>query len=87
MPARSSTGSVGCSRRWGTWPQQGEQWVQLDWAGPQRVNASDMYFFDDGGGVRVPASWKIQYWDGDDDCEEGKQSRLIIQNASYNLTV
>ena len=43
--------------RWGTWPQQGEQWAQLEWASPQgRVNASDMYFFDDGGGVRVPAS-------------------------------
>jgi hypothetical protein len=53
------------NRRWGTWPQQGEQWVQLDWASPQRVNVSDMYFFDDGGGVRVPASWKIQYWDGE----------------------
>ncbi|MER7503361.1 discoidin domain-containing protein [Nonomuraea pusilla] len=51
--------------RWGTWPQQGTQWVQLEWPSPVRVNKSDVYFFDDGGGVRVPASWKIQQWDGD----------------------
>ena len=51
--------------RWGTWPQQGTQWVQLEWPAPVRVDKTDMYFFDDAGGVRVPASWKIQYWDGD----------------------
>jgi hypothetical protein len=54
----------GVNRRWGTWPNEGEQWVQLDWANPVRVNASDLYFFDDNGGVRAPASWRIQYWDG-----------------------
>jgi hypothetical protein len=59
-----SSSNDGVNRRWGTWPEQGEQWVQLDWPNPVRVNASDIYFFDDGGGVRVPASWKLQYWDG-----------------------
>jgi hypothetical protein len=28
------------------------------------VASADVYFFDDNGGVRVPASWKLQYWDG-----------------------
>jgi hypothetical protein len=55
----------GVNRRWGTWPEQGEQWVQLEWPNPVRVNASDLYFFDDGGGVRVPASWQLQYWAGE----------------------
>ncbi|MGH8939072.1 MAG: discoidin domain-containing protein, partial [Actinomycetes bacterium] len=54
----------GVNRRWGTWPQRGEQWVQLDWADPVRVDAADVYFFDDNGGVRVPASWRLQCWDG-----------------------
>ncbi len=61
-PPRSNDGA---NPRWGTWPQQGTQWVQLEWPSAVRVNKSDVYFFDDGGGVRVPASWKIQYWDGD----------------------
>jgi hypothetical protein len=50
--------------RWGTWPQQGEQWIELDWDHPVTTNGSSVYFLDDGGGVRLPASWKVQYWDG-----------------------
>ncbi|MFB9622192.1 Ig-like domain-containing protein [Nonomuraea helvata] len=61
-PPRSNDGS---NPRWGTWPQQDTQWVQLEWPSPVRLNKADVYFFDDGGGVRVPASWKIQQWDGD----------------------
>ncbi|WP_327587763.1 discoidin domain-containing protein [Nonomuraea sp. NBC_00507] len=61
-PPRSNDGA---NPRWGTWPQQGTQWVQLEWPSPVRVNKADIYFFDDGGGVRLPASWKIQQWDGD----------------------
>ena len=47
--------------RWGTWPQRGTQWAQLDWAQPVKVGSADVYFFDDGGGVLVPASWKLQW--------------------------
>ena len=60
-PASSNDGE---NRRWGTWPEQGEQWVQLEWPSPVRVDSADVYFFDDGGGVRLPASWRLQYWDG-----------------------
>lgn len=52
--------------RWGTWPEEGAQWVQLTWNQPVTVASSDMYFFDDSGdggpgGVRIPASWRIEY--------------------------
>jgi hypothetical protein len=50
--------------RWGTWPNTGEQWGLLTWGSAQTVNAADVYFFDDNGGVRLPASWKLQYWNG-----------------------
>ncbi|MCD0443234.1 family 43 glycosylhydrolase [Glycomyces sp. A-F 0318] len=55
--------------RWGTWPETGEQWVQLSWSRPVTVSSSDIYFFDDsydGGpdGVRVPAGWSLQYLAG-----------------------
>lgn len=50
--------------RWGTWPETGTQWIQLDWAAPVEVGASDVYFFQDstdgdGVGVKRPASWSI----------------------------
>jgi hypothetical protein len=59
-----SSSDDGVNRRWGTWPEQGEQWVQLEWPDPVRVDASDVYFLDDGGGVRLPTSWRLQYWTG-----------------------
>ncbi|NUP67231.1 MAG: peptidase S8 [Nonomuraea sp.] len=52
------------NRRWGTWPQTGAQWAELTWPSAQTVGSADVYFFDDGGGVRLPASWKLQYWTG-----------------------
>jgi hypothetical protein len=52
------------NRRWGTWPNTGQQWAQLTWATAQQVRVADVYFFDDGGGVRLPASWSLQYWNG-----------------------
>jgi hypothetical protein len=50
--------------RWGCWPQTGQQWIELDWTQPVTTNGSDVYFLDDGGGVRLPASWTVQYWNG-----------------------
>jgi hypothetical protein len=52
------------NRRWGTWPNTGEQWVLLTWPSAQNLRSADVYFFDDNGGVRLPASWRLQYWTG-----------------------
>jgi hypothetical protein len=56
--------------QYGTWPTTGDQWVQLEWDQPVRVGSADMWFFQDAppgadGGVQAPASWNIQYRDGD----------------------
>jgi hypothetical protein len=39
----------------------------MAFAKPSRVSQSDIYWFDDTGrgGVRVPASWRLLYKDGD----------------------
>ncbi|MFC8848286.1 MULTISPECIES: discoidin domain-containing protein [unclassified Micromonospora] len=50
--------------RWGTWPNAGEQWGELTWGSAQTLRSAQVYFFDDNGGVRLPASWKLQYWTG-----------------------
>ena len=49
---------------WGCWPEQGTQWIELEWNSPVTTNGSDVYFADDGGGLRLPASWSVQYWNG-----------------------
>ncbi|BCY08510.1 carbohydrate-binding protein [Actinoplanes sp. L3-i22] len=54
---------------WNTWPQVGEQWIQLDWGSPVTVDHSRIWFTQDlddsGAGVAPPQSWKLQYWAAD----------------------
>jgi hypothetical protein len=70
--------------RWGTWPREGTQWAQLDWEYPVKVDSADVYFFDDNGGVRVPASWKLQYWDGDEFVDVQNASAYETARNRYN---
>ncbi|GAA1647389.1 OmpL47-type beta-barrel domain-containing protein [Actinoplanes couchii] len=53
---------------WNSWPQVGEQWIQLDWASPVTVDRSRIWFTSDlddsGAGVAPPSAWRLQYWDG-----------------------
>ncbi|RAK27476.1 chitobiase/beta-hexosaminidase-like protein [Actinoplanes lutulentus] len=63
------TGPIGPNTDvWNTWPQVGEQWIQLDWASPVTVDRSRIWFAEDiddsGTGVAPPSAWKLQYWTG-----------------------
>src|SRR5215471_20387714 len=49
---------------YGNWPQRGAQWVQYEWSQPISTNKIDVYWWADGQGVNVPASYELQYWDG-----------------------
>ncbi|MEU7853974.1 hypothetical protein [Nonomuraea sp. NPDC049141] len=50
--------------RWGCWPETGQQWVDLTWSSAKTLNKAEVYFFDDDEGIDMPASWKLQYWNG-----------------------
>ncbi|MCD1259437.1 discoidin domain-containing protein [Paenibacillus athensensis] len=41
-------------------------WIAVDFGAPQSFNQVNIYVFDDGGGVRPPASYEVQTWDGSD---------------------
>jgi hypothetical protein len=44
------------------------EWIEMTFAKPATVSETEIYWFDDEanrGGVRVPASWKLLYKDGD----------------------
>lgn len=51
------------------WPTLGSkmEWIEMTFAKPAAVSESSVYWFDDTGrgAVRVPASWRILYKDGD----------------------
>ncbi|MEJ3744277.1 discoidin domain-containing protein, partial [Actinomycetes bacterium KLBMP 9797] len=50
--------------RWGTWPNEGAQWAELTWPSAVDLSRAEVYFFDDGQGIDLPASWQLQYWNG-----------------------
>ncbi|MEI7903302.1 MAG: beta-L-arabinofuranosidase domain-containing protein, partial [bacterium] len=49
---------------YGNWPRKGAQWVQYEWSQPVNINRTEVYWFSDGGGVRLPVAARLLYWDG-----------------------
>ncbi|MEU4832008.1 discoidin domain-containing protein [Streptosporangium sp. NPDC023615] len=70
--------------RWGTWPEQGEQWAQLTWPSAVSVNRAQVYFFDDGQGIDLPASWKLQSWNGTAYVDVPGASGYPVAGDQYN---
>ncbi len=64
VPARSGDHSLA---RFTWWDHKGTQeWVQYDFAKPERVASVEVYWFDDTGvgACRVPERWTLTYYDG-----------------------
>ncbi|WP_329416188.1 discoidin domain-containing protein [Streptomyces sp. NBC_00704] len=70
--------------RWGAWPQTGQQWAELTWPSAQTVNKADVYFFDDDEGIDMPASWKLQYWNGSAYVDVPGASGYPLARNQYN---
>jgi hypothetical protein len=69
---------------WGDWPMTGTHWIELDWSSPVTTNSSELYFADDGGGLRVPSSWVVQYWNGSAWVNVSNQSGEPAQINQFN---
>jgi uncharacterized protein len=62
-PKSSADGTI---QRWTSWPQRGRsQWVEIDLGEATQVTSISTYFYDDKGGVQVPAEWHVEVPDGD----------------------
>ncbi|GAA0971507.1 hypothetical protein GCM10009555_022620 [Acrocarpospora macrocephala] len=73
--------------RWGCWPNTGEQWVDLTWPSAQTLNRAEVYFFDDEQGIDMPASWKLQSWNGTAYVDvPGASGYTLTKNAFNNVT-
>ncbi|XVQ88494.1 discoidin domain-containing protein [Microbispora siamensis] len=70
--------------RWGTWPNQGEQWAALTWPSAVTVGRAQVYFFDDDQGIDLPASWKLQYWNGSAYVDVAGASGYPVTANQYN---
>jgi hypothetical protein len=70
--------------RWGTWPNSGEQWAELTWGSAVTINRTQVYLFDDGQGIDLPSSWKLQYWTGSAYADVPGASGYPVTANAYN---
>lgn len=61
-PANSNDKSSGAYGNWNN--PNSTQWVQYEWPQNYRLGRTEIYWFDDNGGVLVPTTAAIEYWDG-----------------------
>jgi PKD repeat protein len=81
-----TTSNPGIGVGWGTWPNGGTQWIQLNWNAPIQTDRTEIFWYDDGGGVQVPGSWVLQYWDGSAWVEVSNPSGYATEVDQYNVT-
>jgi DUF1680 family protein len=70
------------------WNKNGSQeWVEYNWEKPVTVSEAQVYWFDDqpGGGVRVPASWRLVYKDGNDWKPVETGSAYAVEKNKFNV--
>ncbi|AJQ92948.1 DUF6055 domain-containing protein [Gynuella sunshinyii] len=62
IPAHSNDKSNGAYGNWNN--PNSIQWVQYDWNQNYSLTSTEVYWFDDNGGVLVPTTAYLQYWNG-----------------------
>jgi DUF1680 family protein len=81
------TGSDDDSRgSYGNWPHTDAQWVQYDWTRPVTTNRVDIYWWADGQGVGLPASYTITYWNGSAFIPVSNPKGLGVSSNGFNST-
>jgi hypothetical protein len=57
----SSTDKNGMA--YGNWPSSGiERYIEYSWASPYLLNKSEIYWWTDGGGIQIPQTSRLEYW-------------------------
>ncbi|GIF97677.1 discoidin domain-containing protein [Catellatospora citrea] len=83
-PTSSNYGGTNQGNRWGTWPETGTQWAEVQWSSAQSVKQAQVYFFDDEGGIDMPSTWKLQYWNGSAYVDVPGASAYTLTKNAYN---
>src|SRR5215472_5715431 len=83
VPTNSRDASRGS---FGTWPRTDTQWVQYDWGKPVTTDKIDIYWWSDGRGVGLPASYRVLYWNGTDFVPVPNARGLEVSADKFNTT-
>lgn len=69
--------------RWTSWPQKGKsQWVEIELADIREITAISVYWYNDNGGVQLPAAWHIET-----PTENGQWQKVEIYNTDQYSTL
>ena len=71
---------------YGNWARHGTQWVQYDWPQAVSITASNVYWFSDGGGVRLPKACRLKFWDGAQFADIPGAAGFGLDANRFNLT-
>ena len=82
-PANSGDKQYGA---YGNWAHTGTHWVQYEWSKPINCAKIDVYWFDDGAGIRVPKASRLLYWDGSAFVPVKNPVGLGVEGNQYNTT-
>lgn len=58
--------------------------MDLTWSSARTLNRAEVYFFDDDQGIDMPASWKLQYWNGSAYVDVPGASAYSLTKNGYN---
>ncbi len=85
LPQNSNDHSI---PRWTAWDHRGtSEWVQYTFAQPRKIAWCEVYWFDDepsGGHCRVPQSWRVLWWDGEQWQEVRNSSGYGVAKDQFN---
>ncbi|MEV1119420.1 glycoside hydrolase family 43 protein [Actinosynnema sp. NPDC049800] len=71
---------------YGNWPERGTQWVEYQWPTSRSINKVATYWFDDDQGIDLPASCKVQYFNGSGYVDVPGQSACGVAGNAFNTT-
>ena len=69
------------------WEHRGSaEWVQYDFAAPQKISSAEVYWFDDTGigQCRVPKSWRLLYKSGESWTPVGDANNFTVKKDGWN---
>ena len=69
---------------YGNWDHRTQEWIQYDFDKAYTISRTDIYWFNDGGGITAPASWYMQYWNGSSWVNVGSPSGYGVALNQWN---
>jgi len=70
----------------GTWPRVDTQWAQYEWSQPVTTDHIEVYWWEDGEGIALPASCRLLYWNGSAFAEVKAAKGLGLTGNQFNRT-